>query len=141
MNVFSVRTWRLWTRMAAAFAARCPKPSRRRRGPTRLCLEGQEERQVLSTLFLGGQAPGHFNSFADAYHTAQPGDPIQIEPGAVVSDPSGTIEIGKPITLQGDPHFGPAPVLSSIAFLVPWGVGFTPGPTVLTNLNLGNKDV
>ena len=30
-------------------------------------MEGLEERQVLSTLFLGGQTAGHFNSFADAY--------------------------------------------------------------------------
>jgi hypothetical protein len=103
-----------------------------------LCLEGLEERQVMSTLFLGGHALGHFNSFADAYRAAHAGDVIQIEPGAVVSDPSGTIKLDKPITLQGDPLFGPAPVLSSIELQ---GSGFFRDPVVLTNLNLGNKDV
>jgi hypothetical protein len=105
-----------------------------------LCLEGLEERQVMSTLFLGGQAPGHFNSFADAYRAAHTGDVIQIEPGAVVSDPSGTIKLDKPITLQGDPLFDPAPVLSSMEMEAPFGFP-APGTVVLKNLNLGNKDV
>jgi hypothetical protein len=92
--------------------------SRRRNCDFRPDLEALEAREVLSTLFLtsprGPHDATHFSTFQAAYRAARPGDVIQVEPGAVVSDPSGTIHIWKQITLQGDPQYGRAPVGSAV---------------------------
>jgi hypothetical protein len=123
--------------------------SNRGRGPSRRNpsvrpgLEALEERQVLSTLFLtpGGNDATHFSTLQAAYNAARPGDVIQVEPGAVVSDPSGTISIAKSITLQGDPAFGRAPVASNVTLAQdPHHIG--DGTTVvLQHLDLGNGAV
>jgi hypothetical protein len=96
---------------------------------------------VLSTLFLtpGGNDATHFGTFQAAYNAARRGDVIQVEPGAVVSDPSGTIVISKSITLQGNPAFGRAPVASNVSVRL----GLEPSPTtaVLQHLDFGTRSV
>jgi hypothetical protein len=135
MYLFPVTVRRLLA-WAAPFTTCFPRATRRRGGPARPGLEALEERQALSTLFLGGTAPGHFTTINAALHAALPGDVIQIERGAVVSDPSGTIRIDTGITLQGDPLFGPAPVVSSLEL-----DDIPAPPLTLKHLNLGNNDV
>jgi hypothetical protein len=114
--------------------------SGRRNCDFRPALEALEERQVLSTLFLtpGGHDATHFSTFQAAYNAARPGDVIQVEPGAVVSDPSGTISIDKSITLRGDPAFGRAPVAGNVTVTVDL---FNQTTVVLQHLDLGNGSV
>src|SRR5437588_12926990 len=108
------------------------QPSRRRSGSFRPILECLEERQLPATLFLTplGHDATHFSSFTDAYNTALHGDIIQVEPGAVISDPSGTIHIDKSITIQGDPKFGRARVANDMSAWTRNAAGL-----ILRNLN------
>src|SRR5437879_1746881 len=91
MNVYSLieRVQALW----GVPASQIIRTSRRRNGCFRPRLECLEDRQLPSTLFLtpGGHDATHFSMFQDAYNAASQGDVIEVEPGAVVSDPSGTI--------------------------------------------------
>jgi parallel beta-helix repeat protein len=80
------------------------RPTSRPQHFTQLKLERLEDRLVPSTTeyvvpgVYGGNVYGDFGS---AYNAAQPGDTIQLEPGATI--PGGTINM--PLTIQGDPNY------------------------------------
>jgi hypothetical protein len=114
-----------------------PLTNRPQRIP-RLNLEGLEDRLVPSTTeivyqgWYGLEFLGIYGDFGSGYNAAQPGDTIQLEPGAII--PAGTT-ISKQLTIQGDPVNSPNnyPVYGSLEV--------TPGgsDTIFNNLDFSQS--
>ncbi len=98
---------RLLSHLVARVKESWNRPTSRPQRFTQLKLEGLEDRLVPSTTeYVNPAALFNFNNvygdFWSAYNAAQPGDTIQLEPGATIA--GGTIN--KPgLTIRGDPGY------------------------------------